>query len=86
VLHGPHMENFTEAIRALTHAGAALEVRDGRTLAVCIDSLLPRPHEIAPRGEAAKRVAEAERGVIDRVMAALEPFLGRLAEGRDAAA
>ena len=86
VLHGPHMENFAEVIRALTHAGAALEVRDGRSLAVCIDSLLSRPHEIVPRGEAAKGVAEAERGVIDRVMTALEPLLGRLAEGRDAAA
>jgi 3-deoxy-D-manno-octulosonic-acid transferase len=86
VLHGPHMENFAAVIRALTHANAALEVRDGASIAACLDALLPRPNEIRTMGEAARRVAEAERGVIDRVMAALEPLLAPLGEGRDAAA
>lgn len=86
VLHGPHVENFADVIRALAHAGAALEVRDGASIASCLEQLLPRPNEIAAMGEAAKRCAEAERGVIDRVMAALEPLLAPLAERRDAAA
>lgn len=86
VLHGPHVENFADVIRALAHAGAALEVRDGASIAACLEQLLPRPHELAAMGEAAKRCAEAERGVIDRVMAALEPLLAPLAEARDAAA
>ena len=90
VLHGPHVENFADVIRALTHAGAAFAVKDGRSIAACLENLLPRPHELTAMGEAAKRCAEAERGVIDRVMAALEPLLAPLAaprpEGRDAAA
>jgi len=86
VMHGPHMENFAEVIRALTHANAALEVRDGASIASCLDNLLPRPNELKLMGDAAKRVAESERGVIDRVMAALEPLLAPLAEKRDAAA
>ena len=90
VLHGPHVENFTDVIRALAHAGAALEVRDGRSIAACLEQLLPRPHELAAMGEAARKCAETERGVIDRVMAALEPLLAPLAAretgGRDAAA
>jgi 3-deoxy-D-manno-octulosonic-acid transferase len=86
VLHGPHVENFADVIRALRHANAALEVRDGASIASCLEQLLPRPNELAAMGEAAKRCAESERGVIDRVMAALEPLLAPLAERRDAAA
>ncbi len=86
VLHGPHVENFADVIRTLAHANAALEVRDGASIASCLEQLLPRPNELAAMGEAAKRCAEAERGVIDRVMAALEPLLAPLAEKRDAAA
>lgn len=90
VLHGPHVENFADVIRALAHAGAALEVRDGASIAACLEQLLPRPNELAAMGEGAKRCAEAERGVIDRVMAALEPLLAPLppprTERRDAAA
>ncbi len=86
VLHGPHVENFADVIRALAHANAALEVRDGASIASCLEQLLPRPNELAAMGAAAKRCAEAERGVIDRVTAALEPLLAPLAEKRDAAA
>jgi 3-deoxy-D-manno-octulosonic-acid transferase len=86
VLHGPHVENFADVIRALTHAGAALEAKDGRSIGTCLENLLPRPHELTAMGAAAKRCAEAERGVIERVMAALEPLLAPLAEKRNAAA
>ncbi len=89
MLHGPHVENFADVIRALAHAGAALEVRDGASIAACLEQLLPRPNELAAMGEGAKRCAEAERGVIDRLMAALEPLLAPLpppTERRDAAA
>lgn len=86
VMHGPHMENFADVVRALTHAVAALEVRDGASIASCLNNLLPRPAEVQAMGEAARGVAEAERGVIDRVMGALEPLLSSVGEGRDAAA
>jgi 3-deoxy-D-manno-octulosonic-acid transferase len=86
VLHGPHVENFADVIRALTHAGAALEVKDGPSIAACLENLLPRPHELETMGAAAKRCAEAERGVIERVMTALEPLLAPLAGKRNAAA
>lgn len=86
VLHGSHVENFADVVRALADAGAAIAVRDGASVAACLEQLLPRPNELAAMGEAARRCAEAERGVIDRVMAALEPLLAPLAESRDAAA
>lgn len=86
ILYGPHMENFADVIGALHGAGAALRVHDARDLAGCLNHLLGRPHELHEMGDAARKCAETERGVIDRVMAALEPLLAPVADTRDAAA
>lgn len=81
VLHGPHMRNFADVVEAFAKAGAARHVRDGDDLAAQLAPLLSRPELRAQMGEAARAAAEGERGVIDRVLAALEPLLALLAAG-----
>jgi len=91
VLHGPHMFNFAAVIESFDRADAARLVEDPYGLAEQLADILGRPEVRARMGETARKLAEAERGVIDRVMTALEPLLAPLApsrseEGRDAAA
>jgi len=91
VLHGPHMFNFAAVIASFDRVDAARCVEDPRGLAEQLADILRRPELRARMGTMAKSLAEAERGVIERVMAALEPWLAPLAsrgtgDGRDAAA
>jgi 3-deoxy-D-manno-octulosonic-acid transferase len=79
ILHGPHMGNFAEIAEALAAAGAAKRVADMVSLAAALAELLADERLRATRGEAARKVAEAGRGVLDCVMAALDPWLARLA-------
>jgi len=80
VFHGPHMQNFADVAAAFDKAGAARAVKDGDALAAQIAPLLSRPELRVRMGEAARAAAEAERGVIERVMAALEPLLAPVAD------
>ena len=78
VLHGPDTVNSAAMTRALDDAGAAVVVDGLGGLVAALDSLLgDRPRVIA-MGEAGRRVAAAQAAVIDHVMAALEPWLGRI--------
>jgi 3-deoxy-D-manno-octulosonic-acid transferase len=86
VLHGPHMFNFADVVEGFDRADAARLVEDPHGLAEQLADILGRPEVRARMGETARKLAEAERGVIDRVMSALEPLLMPLAGGRDAAA
>jgi 3-deoxy-D-manno-octulosonic-acid transferase len=86
ILHGPHMENFAAVIERFGRADAARMVADPAGLAAALAEILARPEVRARMGAAARAVAAAERGVIDRVMAALEPLLAGLAEGPHAPA
>jgi 3-deoxy-D-manno-octulosonic-acid transferase len=87
VLHGPHMENFAAVVEALDRLDAARLVEDPYSLAERLADILGRPEVRQRMGAAARKAAEAERGVLERVMAALEPLLAPLAERpRDAAA
>ena len=86
ILHGPHMFNFAAAIASFGRMDAARFVEDSYGLAEHLADILGRPDVRARMGAAAKSIAESERGVIDRVMAALEPSLAPLGKGRDAAA
>lgn len=83
ILHGPHMENFAETAAAL--AGAARVVAGPDALAAALAELFA---DDALRARLAVRAAAvAERGghgVLDRVAAALAPFVDDLAA--DAAA
>src|SRR5262249_42168720 len=87
VLHGPHMENFAAVIEALGRRDAARRAEAPSSLAERLADILGGPEGRRRMGAAAREAAEAERGVIDRVMAALEPLLAPLADRpRDAAA
>jgi 3-deoxy-D-manno-octulosonic-acid transferase len=90
VLHGPHMFNFAAVVESFGRNDAARLVEDPYGLAEQLADILGRPEVRARMGALAKALADSERGVIDRVMTALEPLLAPLAAGkgggRDAAA
>jgi len=75
ILHGPDMLSCAATTAALDAAGAAVEVDDARSLAAAVEALLDDPDLATRRGEVAVAVAAAERGVIDRVLARLDPLL-----------
>jgi 3-deoxy-D-manno-octulosonic-acid transferase len=75
VLHGADMVNCRAVTTALDAAGGALEVAGADGLAEALDRLLADPAAARHMGEAGQRVADAESGVLDRVMSALEPLL-----------
>ena len=83
LLHGPHVANFRAIAAELAAAGAAEEVRDGASLAAAVDRLIADEAMRMGRGAAAKRVAEAGRGVLDAVIASLEPELEPLEAPRE---
>jgi 3-deoxy-D-manno-octulosonic-acid transferase len=83
LLHGPHVANFRAIAAELAAAGAAEEVEDAAALAAAVDRLIWDEALRMRRGAAAKRVAEAGRGVLDAVIAALEPELAALAAPRE---
>jgi len=86
VLHGPHMENFAAVIENIDRLCAARHVQDPYCSTQGLADIPGRPEARARMGATARAAAEAERGVIDRVMAVLEKLLAPLADMRDAAA
>ena len=75
ILYGPHMGNFAEITGQLDQAGAAVEVADAAGLADAVGRLLGKPKHRRRLAEAASGVAASNAGVIDRMMATLEPLL-----------
>jgi 3-deoxy-D-manno-octulosonic-acid transferase len=78
ILHGPDMVNCAANAAALHAAGAALEVTDAAGLAATVGALLDKPARRQAMGKAAQAAAEAQAGVVDGVMARLEPLLQAL--------
>lgn len=75
VVQGPNVANFADVAARMEAAGAVRTVADEAALSEAVGNLLG---DTAARGrlaDAAARFAEAEGGVLDRVMAELEPFL-----------
>ena len=75
IVHGPHMANFADFTAAFAAARGALEVADGAGLTAALATLLDDTGERARQMAAARAVAEAEAGVLDRVVEALAPYL-----------
>jgi 3-deoxy-D-manno-octulosonic-acid transferase len=85
ILHGPDMSNCAAMARALAGAGATMTVSDGPSLAAAVGRLLADPVERAARAAAAAGVAAHNRDVLDAVMAAIAPWLDRLAPHEEVA-
>ncbi len=78
VAFGPHMSNFEEMSERMKQSGAAREVADPGALARWVETLLSDKEEKSAAAARAKAFAAAEAGVLDAVMAELEPFLALL--------
>lgn len=77
VVYGPHMWNFAEITHQLEAAGGALSVPDADALAVVVGRLLTDPHARTAATEAARRVTEHNRRVVDRALKVLAPLLAQ---------
>lgn len=77
VLVGPHTENFREIVDWMLARGAAVAARDARAVADNVLGLLADPARRAAMGGAGEALVADHRGAIERVMAVLEPLLGR---------
>lgn len=75
ILFGPHMENFAEVAVHLRDGGGARRVADEAALAQAVGDLLSDAGVRARMAAAAKATAMTEAGVLDAVMAALQPYL-----------
>jgi 3-deoxy-D-manno-octulosonic-acid transferase len=75
ILHGPHVENFADVYADLDAAGAAKEVGSGTELAATVADLLATSSRREAMIRAARRVAEEQNTVINRVVDQLEPFV-----------
>ncbi|MFQ5984408.1 MAG: 3-deoxy-D-manno-octulosonic acid transferase [Alphaproteobacteria bacterium] len=78
LVYGPHMFNFADFVAAFDASDAAEMVADEDSLAGAVGRLLTDTELRARRVEAARSVAEAQKEVLDRVFAALAPYLRAL--------
>ncbi len=79
VLAGPHTANFSEMTEGMTAAGALQQVADPQQLQAAVDRLLADAQARLSLATAAQAYADAQAGVLDRVMLALTPALTRAA-------
>lgn len=82
VLYGPRMENFTEIAAALEEADAARRVFEPAGLAPAMRGLLADPEAARRMGERGRAVLEANRGATERNLAAIEELLARAGAAR----
>ncbi|MEQ8505086.1 MAG: 3-deoxy-D-manno-octulosonic acid transferase [Rhodospirillales bacterium] len=78
VLHGPRMSNFQDMSARMAETGASLPVENGAALGVAVGRLLADPAQAKQLAAQAQAFAQAEAGVIDRLMDELAPYLKRL--------
>lgn len=74
LLCGPDMSNFAAVTETLLKAEAALSVVDEEALGTEVDRLLGDAAACAAMAQAAKAVAQAQAGVLDRVLTLLTPY------------
>jgi 3-deoxy-D-manno-octulosonic-acid transferase len=75
VIMGPHQENTREIAQLLLQSGGALEVAGAPELTAVLRRLLADPAERQRVGESARRVVDANRGSVARVLELVEPVL-----------
>ena len=79
ILHGPYLENFTEAYGELAAAKAAARVLDAASLARAAQYLLAEPARMRKMGRAAAETVERLGGASRGIMTAVEPYLAQMA-------
>ena len=75
VLTGPHLFNFTEASQLLLAADGMLVCNDAAELAEQCISLMGNKGRRQEMGNAARLVAEANRGALDKLMSVIDRFI-----------
>jgi 3-deoxy-D-manno-octulosonic-acid transferase len=77
VVIGPHVQNFSEAVRMAVDAGAAVQVEGAAEAANAALALLGNPGRCAAMGAAGVALCLAHRGATARHLAAIERLLRR---------
>jgi 3-deoxy-D-manno-octulosonic-acid transferase len=77
ILTGPRTGNFAEIAQEMIAAGALVQVADGAALTTEVGRLLAEAPARAAMGRAAEAYAAARSGVLEDVLEALGPWLGR---------
>lgn len=77
VLSGPHLFNFAEVTSQLQAADALLLCEDFGRIATAVGRLLRNPEEARQRGEWAWRVAESNRGALQRLLGVVNDLIER---------
>ncbi len=72
---GPHLFNFSDISRDLLEAGAARRIENSEQLAVVVGELLGDAALRAEMGEAGRRLVEANRGALERLLRLLRDYL-----------
>jgi len=75
VLTGPHLFNFTEVAQLLTEAGGMKVCQNFDDLADQCILLLQDEQQRIQMGDAARHVAEANRGALDRLLAVISQII-----------
>ena len=78
ILHGPDMRKTQAVADEMTAAGGAVECADADALTEAVDRLLRDAAARTALADAAKAIADAHRGVVDRVCERLVPYLAKL--------
>lgn len=86
VLSGPHVQNLQEIYEAMWQDGAALRIENADKLVKTLQELLDDEGQRELLRASARQFSEAQRGVVERVMSALEPELERLETKKKGAA
>jgi 3-deoxy-D-manno-octulosonic-acid transferase len=75
VITGPYQANAKDIAQLLLLEGAALQVADARQLGAVLQELLMDPERRRRIGASGRRVVEANRGSVARLLALIEPML-----------
>jgi 3-deoxy-D-manno-octulosonic-acid transferase len=75
VLTGPYQANGAQIAQQLIAAGAAIEVADAHGLADALRRLLAAPDAARRAGAAGRRVIDANRGSVARLLRLIEPLV-----------
>lgn len=86
VLLGPHTFNFAAIAQMLYEAGATERVEDVEALSQCLINLFDDAERRACLGRRGREVVERNRGALDRLLAALAPWLASAASDQPAEA